>query len=115
VIDGGLRPIFRKHLARCRRLCDCGAIAAAAHSVNLASESSAARCSTRCKRMNDAGAVLADAVNWAKKHMIVGPARGSSCGSLVCYLLGITTIDPIPLALPLAHSAIGHRPFLTSA
>jgi DNA-directed DNA polymerase III PolC len=31
--------------------------------------------------------------------MLVGPARGSSCGSLVCYLLGITDIDPIPHGL----------------
>lgn len=31
--------------------------------------------------------------------MVVGPARGSSCGSLVCYLLGITSIDPIPYNL----------------
>jgi DNA polymerase III alpha subunit len=27
--------------------------------------------------------------------MIVGPARGSSAGSLVCYLTGITTVDPL--------------------
>ena len=31
--------------------------------------------------------------------MIVGPARGSSAGSLVCYLLGITAVDPIPYGL----------------
>jgi DNA polymerase-3 subunit alpha len=35
-------------------------------------------------------------INWAKKEgILVGPGRGSSAGSLVCYLLGITTIDPI--------------------
>ena len=27
--------------------------------------------------------------------MLVGPARGSSAGSLVCYLLDITDVDPI--------------------
>ena len=43
--------------------------------------------------------IIADLVAFAKKHMFVGPARGSSCGSLVCYLLGITTIDPIPYDL----------------
>ena len=43
--------------------------------------------------------IIADLVNEAKKRMFVGPARGSSCGSLVCYLLGITTIDPIPFDL----------------
>ena len=43
--------------------------------------------------------VIADMVTYAKKHMLVGPARGSSCGSLVCYLLGITDVDPIPFGL----------------
>lgn len=43
--------------------------------------------------------IIADMVQWARKRMIVGPARGSSCGSLVCYLLQITTIDPIPFGL----------------
>jgi DNA polymerase-3 subunit alpha len=31
----------------------------------------------------------------AKEEMFVGVGRGSSCGSLVCYVLGITEIDPI--------------------
>lgn len=39
--------------------------------------------------------VVADMVTWAKKHMLVGPGRGSAAGSLVCYVLGITEIDPI--------------------
>lgn len=43
--------------------------------------------------------VIADMLQYAKKHMMVGPARGSSCGSLVCYLLSITEIDPIPFDL----------------
>lgn len=43
--------------------------------------------------------IIADIVQWARERMIVGPARGSSCGSLVCYLLEITTIDPIPYNL----------------
>jgi len=30
-----------------------------------------------------------------KKHMLIGPARGSGAGSLVNYLLGITLLDPI--------------------
>ena len=34
-------------------------------------------------------------IAWAKDHMLVGPGRGSSAGSLVCYLLRITEIDPI--------------------
>jgi len=43
--------------------------------------------------------VIADMVKYAKSEMLVGPARGSSCGSLVCYLLGITDIDPLPHGL----------------
>lgn len=39
--------------------------------------------------------IVGDLVRWARKNMTVGPARGSSCGSLVCYLLGITTVDPL--------------------
>lgn len=39
--------------------------------------------------------VVADLIDWAKERMLVGPGRGSSAGSLVCYLLGITEIDPI--------------------
>lgn len=39
--------------------------------------------------------IVADLVSNAKKKMLVGPARGSSAGSLVCYLLGITEVDPV--------------------
>jgi DNA-directed DNA polymerase III PolC len=47
------------------------------------------------KQFEDYFFVIADMVAYAKKHMLVGPARGSSAGSLVCYLIGITDIDPI--------------------
>lgn len=40
--------------------------------------------------------IVADMVAYAKKHMLVGPSRGSAAGSLVCYVLGITEIDPLP-------------------
>lgn len=44
--------------------------------------------------------VIQDLVNWAKKSgILVGPARGSAAGSLVCYLLKITEVDPIPYEL----------------
>lgn len=43
--------------------------------------------------------LIADIVQWAKKTMLVGPARGSSCGSLVCYLIEITEVDPLPYDL----------------
>jgi DNA-directed DNA polymerase III PolC len=39
--------------------------------------------------------VVADIIAWAKQRMLVGPARGSSAGSLVCYLLRITEVDPL--------------------
>lgn len=39
--------------------------------------------------------IVADMVAWARERMTVGPGRGSCCGSLVCYLTGITTVDPI--------------------
>jgi DNA polymerase III alpha subunit len=51
------------------------------------------------KQFEDYFYIIADMVAWAKQHMIVGPARGSSCGSLVCYLTGITAVDPIPFKL----------------
>jgi DNA polymerase-3 subunit alpha len=40
--------------------------------------------------------VISDLVRWAKDQgILVGPARGSAGGSLVCYALGITDIDPL--------------------
>jgi DNA polymerase-3 subunit alpha len=40
--------------------------------------------------------VVADMIGWAKDNDIrVGPGRGSAAGSLVCYSLGITDVDPI--------------------
>ena len=50
----------------------------------------------RDKRFAPYFLVVSNMINWAKKEgILVGPGRGSSAGSLVCYLLGITTIDPI--------------------
>ena len=44
--------------------------------------------------------VVRNMISWAKKEGIrVGPGRGSSAGSLLCYALGITDIDPIPHGL----------------
>ncbi|MFO7534178.1 MAG: DNA polymerase III subunit alpha [Kiritimatiellia bacterium] len=40
--------------------------------------------------------VVWDYVDYAKKHGIpVGPGRGSGCGSLIAYAMGITTVDPL--------------------
>lgn len=44
--------------------------------------------------------ILVDIVNWCRKEdIMVGPGRGSVCGSLVAYCLNITQVDPIPYAL----------------
>jgi DNA polymerase-3 subunit alpha len=38
---------------------------------------------------------LKEALDKVKEQLLVGAGRGSGAGSLVCYLLGITQIDPI--------------------
>ncbi|GAK42126.1 DNA polymerase III subunit alpha [Paenibacillus sp. TCA20] len=40
--------------------------------------------------------IVSDYINWAKENGFeVGPGRGSAAGSLVAFVIGITTIDPI--------------------
>ena len=40
--------------------------------------------------------VVQNMLNWAKNQgIMIGPGRGSSAGSLLCYTLGITDVDPI--------------------
>ena len=44
--------------------------------------------------------ILWDISNWCKsKDIIVGPGRGSVCGSLVAYCLDITAVDPLKYQL----------------
>ena len=44
--------------------------------------------------------IVADYINWAKnKNIPVGPGRGSAGGSLVSYLIGITSVNPIDYGL----------------
>lgn len=47
------------------------------------------------KHFEDYFTMLSGMCKHAKQHMLVGPARGSAAGSLVCYLLDITEIDPL--------------------
>ena len=48
------------------------------------------------KNFEDYFLVVSDLIRWAKENNItVGPGRGSSAGSLICYLLRITEIDPL--------------------
>lgn len=51
------------------------------------------------KDFEDYFLLVGDLISYSKKHMAIGPARGSSAGSLVCYLCDITEIDPIPYGL----------------
>lgn len=44
--------------------------------------------------------IVANMINWAKNQgIMVGPGRGSAAGSLVCYALSITEVDPIHYGL----------------
>jgi len=44
--------------------------------------------------------IVQDLVNWSRENGIpVGPGRGSAAGSLVSYVLGITSIDPLKYGL----------------
>jgi len=53
---------------------------------------------------NDYFLVVADFVAWARENDIsVGPGRGSGCGSLIAFLLGITEVDS------LAHGLLFER------
>ncbi len=57
------------------------------------------------KVINDMGfaayfLIVQDLINWARSNKIaVGPGRGSAAGSLVSYVLGITTINPLKYGL----------------
>jgi DNA polymerase-3 subunit alpha len=54
--------------------------------------------------------VVADYIDWARKHDIpVGPGRGSASGSLVTYLLGICQADPIEHKLLFERFLDPHR------
>jgi len=55
--------------------------------------------------------IVQDFVNWAKKQKIrVGPGRGSAAGSLVSYILRITSIDPLRHNLPFERFLNPQRP-----
>jgi len=84
-----------------RAMCEEGAVELG---INLADQVYKARLDRELalieqKQFEDYFYIISDIIQFAKKKMIVGPARGSSCGSLVCYLLKITSIDPIPYNL----------------
>lgn len=44
--------------------------------------------------------IVEDIISWARSQgIMVGPGRGSAGGSLVCYLMGITQVDPMKFGL----------------
>ncbi len=55
--------------------------------------------------------IVQDFVNWAKEQGIrVGPGRGSAAGSLVSYILRITSINPLEHGLPFERFLNPFRP-----
>ncbi|HUV46951.1 MAG TPA: DNA polymerase III subunit alpha [Candidatus Bathyarchaeia archaeon] len=55
--------------------------------------------------------IVQDFVNWAKVQGIrVGPGRGSAAGSLVSYILRITTINPLEHNIPFERFLSPDRP-----
>ncbi|MCW1310040.1 MAG: DNA polymerase III subunit alpha, partial [Candidatus Parvarchaeota archaeon] len=54
--------------------------------------------------------MLADLVNWCSKRGIITNTRGSAAGSLVSYIIGITTVDPIKYGLPFERFLNPYRP-----
>lgn len=93
-VDGDLRALAEVGKARRLRL---GHLAAwpAEYEDRLQRELAA----IEAKHYQSYFLVVADLISWAKERMLVGPGRGSSAGSLLCYLIGITEVDPIPHGL----------------
>ncbi len=54
--------------------------------------------------------VVADFVNWARSNRIIATTRGSAAGSLVSFLIGITTVNPLLYNLPFERFLNPHRP-----
>lgn len=54
--------------------------------------------------------VVADFTNWALDHGIMRNTRGSAAGSIVSYILGISTLDPLHYKLPFERFLHAERP-----
>ncbi len=54
--------------------------------------------------------MMAELVNWCTGHGIITNTRGSAAGSLVSYVLGITSVDPIKYELPFERFLNPFRP-----
>jgi DNA polymerase III alpha subunit len=97
--DAKMVKYYKK--ADIKKLCLAGA---KKRKVNLKDPVYKVRYEREMKLIKDKGYIdyflmVADVIKYAKTKMVVGPSRGSSAGSLVCYLMGITEVDPIPFGL----------------
>ncbi|EKE12851.1 MAG: hypothetical protein ACD_13C00134G0012 [uncultured bacterium] len=54
--------------------------------------------------------IVRDIVHWANSKGIITNTRGSAAGSLVSYVLGITTVDPLKYYLPFERFLNPFRP-----
>ncbi|QQG41228.1 MAG: DNA polymerase III subunit alpha [Candidatus Woesebacteria bacterium] len=54
--------------------------------------------------------IVRDLAKWTREHGIVQNTRGSAAGSLVSYVLGITTVDPLKYYLPFERFLNPYRP-----
>jgi len=54
--------------------------------------------------------IFADFTNWARSQGIIATVRGSAAGSLVSYVIGITTVDPMVFHLPFERFLNPYRP-----
>ena len=54
--------------------------------------------------------ILADMVNFCTDHGIITNTRGSAAGSVVSYIMGITTVDPLRYYLPFERFLNPFRP-----
>ena len=54
--------------------------------------------------------MMADLVNWCTDRGIITNTRGSAAGSVVSYILGITTVDPLRYLLPFERFLNPFRP-----
>lgn len=54
--------------------------------------------------------IVMDMVNWANEQGIITNTRGSAAGSLVSYVLGITTVNPLLYYLPFERFLNPYRP-----
>ncbi len=91
------RVLTPKHDKSLREMCIEGA---AIKGVDLSDPVYSARLDLELKTIADKAFddyfyIVADFITWARQSMAVGPGRGSSAGSLVCYLMDITDVDPI--------------------